>query len=428
MSDQEQGGAIHPHRMWLFVASCISLLTTSMIFAIRGDIQAALSADFHLSGEQMGLIWGPAFWGFTIAIFICGALVDTLGMKLMHALSSIGFILGVSLVLMAPKPDLADGVLVESIFATKGTTMLYIGFLAMGLSQGVVEGVINPLAVTIYPDKKGKMLNMLHAWWPAGMIVGGLLAFAMTKAEASWQVKLGTIIVPAVVYLVMCLMRPYPQTERVAAKVSTVDMFKECLKPMFILMFLLMWLTAATELGPDQWFPTVMKDLTGMEGILFLCYTAGLMFVLRFFFGGVVHKFSPFAVLTVCAVLVGVGLFWLGSLKVGVSGLVALAAATVFGIGKTYFWPTMLGIVSERFPKGGALAINLMGGAGMASIAVILPIMGRKLDTAGAGAALKMVSVLAIVLVVVFGILFAAFQAKGGYKAEQIGGDSGKGK
>jgi MFS family permease len=417
----ENTGGIHAHRGWLFTASCISLLTTSMVFAIRGDIQSALSLDFHLSGEQMGLIWGPAFWGFTISIFICGALVDTLGMKLMHALSSIGFIAGVSLVLLAPKPELADGTVVESIFAHKGTTMLYIGFLAMGLSQGIVEGVINPLAATLYSDQKTKMLNVLHAWWPGGMIIGGLLAFSLTKANASWQIKLATIAVPAAIYLVMCLMRPYPKTERVAAKVSTADMFKECLKPLFILLFVCMWLTAAVELGPDQWFPTVMKDLTGMEGILFLCYTAGLMFILRFFFGGVVQKFSPFAVMSVCAVLVGIGLFWLGSLKMdSTSVIVAFAAATVFGVGKAYFWPTMLGIVAERFPKGGAMAMNLMGGAGMLSIAVVLPLMGGQLDKHGAGSALKMVSFLSIILVVVFGALHLAFLKKGGYKAKSI--------
>ncbi len=411
-----------PHRTWLFVASCVSLLTTSMVFAIRGDISGALSTDFHLSGEQMGLIWGPAFWGFTLAIFACGVLVDMLGMKLMHAISSIGYLLGIGLVLAAPKPELADGEVVAGIFATTGTTMLYIGFLVMGLSQGIVEGVINPLAATIYPDKKGKMLNILHAWWPGGMIIGGLMAFAMSKAGVSWQVKFSTICVPAVIYLVMCLMRQYPQTERVAAKVSFGDMVKGTFKPLFFLIFGLMWLTAAVELGPDQWFPAVMGQLTGMEagGILFLCYTAGLMFILRFFFGGVVHKFSPIVVLIVCSVLTGLGLFWLGSLPDGSPAPIAFAAATVFGVGKTYFWPTMLGIVSERFPKGGALAMNLVGGAGMASIAIVLPIMGGKLDNLGPGAALKSVSFLAIILVVVFTALHIGFQKKGGYKAEEI--------
>jgi MFS family permease len=417
MSDQNK---VHAHRNWLFVASCISLLTTSMVFAIRGDIQASLGTEFHLSGEQMGLIWGPAFWGFTLAIFACGVLVDMLGMKLMHAISSIGYLLGIGLVLAAPSPELADGAIVESIFAHKGTTMLYIGFLAMGLSQGIVEGVINPLAATVYPDKKGKMLNVLHAWWPGGMIIGGLLAFSMTKAGISWQVKLSTIAVPAVIYLVMCLMRPYPKTERVAANVSFGDMVKGTLKPLYILLFICMWLTAAVELGPDQWFPTLMKDLTGMEGILFLCYTAGLMFVLRFFFGGIVHRFSPFAVLIVCSILTGIGLFWLGALKTGASAAIAFMAATVFGVGKTYFWPTMLGIVAERFPKGGALAMNLMGGAGMLSIAVVLPIMGGQFDKLGAGAALKSVSYLTLILVVVFTIIHLGFQRKGGYKAEEI--------
>ena len=419
MSDQNQA---HAHRKWLFVASCISLLTTSMVFAIRGDISGALSTDFHLSSEQMGLIWGPAFWGFTLAIFACGVLVDMLGMKLMHAISSIGYLVGIGLVLAAPIPNLADGEIIESIFAHKGTSMLYWGFLVMGLSQGVVEGVINPLATTIYPDKKGKMLNILHAWWPGGMIIGGLLAFSMSKADLSWQLKLSMICVPAIIYLVMCLMRKYPQTERVAADVSFGNMVKGTFKPLYILIFALMWLTAAVELGPDQWFPAVMGKLTGMNesGILFLCYTAGLMFVLRFFFGGVVHKFSPILVLIVCSVLTGIGLFWLGSLAEGSPAIIAFAAATVFGIGKTYFWPTMLGIVSERFPKGGALAMNLVGGAGMASIAIVLPIMGGKLDSLGPGAALKSVSMLTIILIVVFIAMHIGFQKKGGYKAEEI--------
>jgi MFS family permease len=417
MSMADNENKIHAHRMWLFVASCISLLTTSMIFAIRGDISAALSADFHLSSEQMGLIWGPAFLGFTFSIFVCGVAVDFLGMKTMHALSSVGFLIGLGCILAAPKPELADGELVSSIFATSGTTMLYIGFLVMGLSQGVVEGVINPLTATVYSDKKGQMLNVLHAWWPGGMIIGGLLALLLTQFGAGWQVKMSIIAVPAVIYLVMCLMREYPQTERVAAKISFGDMVKGTLKPLYILLFALMWLTAAVELGPDQWFPALMKELTGMEGIIFLCYTAGIVFVIRFFGGSLVHKFSPLIVLIACSVVTGIGLFWLGALKTGASAVVAFTAATIFGIGKSFFWPTMLGIVSERFPKGGALAMNLMGGAGMASIAFVLPFMGSKLDTAGAGAAMKSVAGLAVVLVVVFTALHIGFQMKGGYKA-----------
>jgi MFS family permease len=419
-----------PHARRLFVASCVSLVTTSMVFATRGAITGPMTAQFHLSNEQIGLIYGPAFWGFTIAIFVCGLLVDLVGMRLVHILSSLGYLVGLTLVLLAPRPDLAAGTLVNGIFDHPGTTMLYGGFLAMGLSQGLVEGVINPLVATLYADRKSQMLNVLHAWWPGGMIIGGLLCVGLDRAGAPWQVKLGTLAVPAIISLVMAIGTSYPRTERVQSNVSNAEMLREVFRPLFLLLLFTMLLTASTELGPDQWFGKVMGDITGWQadGILFLAYTAGLMFVLRFFFSGVVHRFSPFAVLTVCAVLVGVGLYWLGSLPLPAAGTradgatvaMAFVAATVFGIGKTYFWPTMLGITNEQFPRGGALLMNLMGGAGMLASAVILPIMGGMLDSAGPGAALQSVAGLAVALVVIFGSLMLVFRARGGYKPVQL--------
>jgi MFS family permease len=400
----------------LFVASCLSLLTTSMVFAIRGDIEADLSGAFHLTKEQMGLIWGPAFWGFTLAIFASGLIVDAVGMRALHVLSSVGYLGGILLVLFAPRPDGP----VASIFGSTGTTLLYVAFLAMGLSQGLVEGVINPLVATIFNEEKTHKLNVLHAWWPGGMVVGGLTAVFLTKLGASWQVKLASIMVPAVIYLVMILGQEYPKTERVQSNVSTGDMFKEAANPMFLLLFACMWMTAASELGPDQWFPSIMKDLTGMQGVLFLVYTAGLMFVLRFFFGGLAHKLSPFGLLAGCSVLCAIGLYWLGGLQPGTSPLLAFVAATLFGVGKTYYWPTMLGVTSELFPKGGALLMALMGGAGMMCIAVVLPIMGAAFDKAGAGAALRTVAILPVILTVVFGLLFAYYRAKGGYRAVKL--------
>ena len=409
----------------LFVASCVSLVTTSMVFATRGAITGPITEQFHLSNEQIGLIYGPSFWGFTIAIFICGLLVDLVGMRLVHALSSVGYLVGLALVLLAPLPDLAAGSTVTSIFAHAGTTMLFAGFLAMGLSQGLVEGVINPLVATLYKDQKGKMLNVLHAWWPGGLIIGGLLCVALDRVDAPWQAKLGMLAIPSIAALALALSTVYPQTERVQSNVSNAEMAREVLRPLFLLLLFTMFLTASTELGPDQWFGKVMGDISGWkaDGILFLCYTAGLMFVLRYFFGGVVHRFSPFVVLTVCAILAGTGLFWLGSLPLPEAGAraggstvaMAFIAATVFGIGKTYFWPTMLGITSEQFPRGGALLMNLMGGCGMLAIAVILPIMGSRLDQAGPGAALQSVSALAVILTVIFGSLLLYFRARGGY-------------
>jgi MFS family permease len=400
------------HTSRLFVASCISLVTTAMVFAIRGDIEPAMSGAFQLTAQQMGLIWSPAFWAFTIAIFLSGALVDVVGMRALHILSAVGYLIGVALVLLAPFPTAP----VPSIFATTGTTMLYIGFFTMGLSQGLVEGVINPLVATLYAREKTRKLNQLHAWWPAGMIIGGLLAYALTNIGASWQVKLSLILVPAAIYLVMAIAETYPKTERVASNVSTGEMWREAGRPLFLLLFICMWMTAAVELGPDQWFPSVMSSLTGMQGILFLVYTAGLMFVLRTYFAGVAHH-SPIGTLVVSAILAAVGLYWLGGLQPGASPVVAIAAATIFGIGKTYFWPTMLGVTAEQFPRGGALLISLMGGAGMLSTAIVLPIMGARIDRLGHGAALQFVAGLAAILVVIFGGLYLYFRSRGGYRA-----------
>ena len=146
----------------LFVTSCVSLVTTAMVFAVRGDIEPAMREAFQLTAGQMGLIWSPAFWAFTLAIFISGALVDLVGMRTLHVMSGLGYWSAWRWCCCAPT-DGAGGM----DLSTTGTTLLYAGFFIMGLSQGLVEGVINPLIATIYSDEKTKRLNRLHAWWPA---------------------------------------------------------------------------------------------------------------------------------------------------------------------------------------------------------------------------------------------------------------------
>jgi hypothetical protein len=254
------------------------------------------------------------------------------------------------------------------------------------------------------------------------MVIGGLLAVLMTQAfNASWQLKLSTILVPAAIYLVMAFTMKYPQTERVTSNVSTAEMWRETAKPLFLLLFICMWMTAAAELGPDQWFPTVMGALVPkLQGVLFLVYTAGLMFLLRTFGSGIAHK-NPIGTLFVCSILTGLGLYWLGSLQAGTSAVVAFAAATLFGVGKSYFWPTMIGVTAEQFPRGGALLISLMGGTGMLSVAVALPLMGARIDRLGPAAALQMVAVLGGILAVIFGGMYMYFKARGGYRAIQLG-------
>ena len=293
----------------------------------------------------------------------------------------------------------------------------------MGLSQGLVEAVINPLTVSVYPEEKTRRLVMLHAWWPGGQIIGGLLAVALTSLfHAAWQVKLSLIAVPAAAYLVMGLTTKYPQTERVASNVSTADMWRQLARPLFILMFFCNGMAAAVELGPDQWFPKVMGDLMPqMQGVVFLVYTAGLMFLIRTFGSGISQK-SPLGTLIVCSILTFVGLFWLGGLRQGASPIVAFMAATIFGIGKTYFSPTMMGVLSEQLPRGGALVMSIMGGAGMLSVAIAVPAMGARIDSLGAGAALQMMAWLGAILAVLYGALWLYFRSRGGYKVVRLGG------
>src|SRR5262245_1431608 len=411
---------MNPRR--LFVASCMSIGTAAMVFAIRGDVAGAMSATFHLTNEQMGMVFSPAFFAFTLAILFAGALIDVVGMRAMHALSAIGFIVGVALVALAPHPEGP----VASLFTHPGTAMLFIGFFLFGLSHGLVEGVINPLLATLYSTEKTKRIVACHAWWPAGLIIGGLLAVARTKfLSVPWQTKLLLIAVPAAAYLAIAASERYPRSERAASNVPTSEMWREAARPLFLLLFLCMWGTAAVEMGPDQWFPRVMGALVPRlspdagSGVLFLVYTAGLMFVIRMWGSAVSHQ-SPLGTLIGSSALAGIGLYWLGNLDASSSAVAVLTAATIFGIGKTFLWPTMIGVTAEQFPRGGPLLLAVMGGAGMLSVGLVLPIMGARMDQYGPGAALQMVAVLGAILTLVFAGVWAWFRAHGGYRAIRI--------
>jgi MFS family permease len=403
----------------LFTVSAVSLVTTSMSFAIRGDVANAISGAFHITNEQLGLVFSPAFWAFAVGAVASGAVIDFLGMKRLHVISGAGYIVAVLLVLFAPRPEAP----VVSIFDNAGTVLLYVAFLIMGLSQGLVEGVINPLTVTIYPEEKTRRLIMLHAWWPGGQIIGGIAAVIMTRVlHASWQVELSLIMVPAALYLLMALAQQYPPTERVQSNVTTGEMWREALRPLFLLFCICNGLGSAAELGPDQWFPKVMGDLIPqLQGVLFLVYTAGLMFLLRTFGSNLSQK-NPIVTTIFCAVGTCIGLYWLGSLHPGDGAVLAFTAATVFGVGKTFFVPTMLGLASEQLPKGGALLMSVMGGFGMLATAVALPLMGARIDKLGPGAALQMMALAPAALGVIFAGLWIYYRSRGGYSAVRIGG------
>lgn len=457
----------------LFIASCVALITSAFTFIIRGDILPDLGKEFALSGEQLGWVAGGAFWGMFASMLIGAPLCDRLGMKLILLLAFVCHMAGVFGTIFAPHGDMAFKVLFLSTFLA-------------GCGNGLVEVAINPLAATLYPTQKTHYLNVLHAWWPGGLILGGLIARGIGKGidlgfasfaglEVGWQGRMALIVVPGVIYFLMCLAQQFPETERVASGVSTAEMFKEIFRPLFVVWAICMLMTAATELGPQQWQESVMTRTTGgkVSGTMILVYTSTLMFVLRHFAGPLAHAFSPVGLLTVSSVLAGVGLYLLSFAD---SAATAFGYATIFGLGIAYFWPTMLGVAAERFPKGGALAIGLMGSAGNLSIAMVLPFMGytydqfsvrevpaeraaavvveeeanwalklfgvettKKIDAAKAGAlddagkadvaraeangakmAFRRVAYLPILLFLVFGAIVVYDKARGGYQAEVL--------
>nr|BFD42040.1 hypothetical protein FFPRI1PSEUD_35390 [Pseudomonas sp. FFPRI_1] len=411
----------------LFFASCLSLLVTSMIFSIRADVVQSISSDYLLSNAVIGLTISSVFWGFTLGIIVCALIVDYVGMKRLHILSGLGYLLGIALILLAPANT--SGQPIDDVFAASGTTVLYFGFLLTGIAQGIVEGVTNPLVATLFKQDKRRMLTKLHAWWPMGLIVGGLAAWVLGLLGLSWQVKLAVVALPTLGYLALIISLQYPSTERVSARVSSRDMFAQIKRPLFIVLMALMWVTAATELAPDQWFAKIMVDLLpqlGSNSILLLVYTAGLMFVLRQYAAGwLFARYSPFAVLSGSALLALVGLLGLGlsghsEMQGSLTAVAALLCVTAFGVGKTFFWPTMLAVTSELLPRGGALLLNLMGGAGMLSVMVAVPTIGTLMDQYNTASALMLVALLPASLVIAFASLWGYFRMRGGYRPDLL--------
>lgn len=387
----------------LFIASCIALVATAMTFAVRGDILGVLGTQFSLDNSSLGWIAGAAFWGFALSIIIGGAIVDLVGLKpmliLAFALHAIGIVM--------------------TIFAN-GFPTLFLGTLLIGLGNGSVEAACNPLVATAYPDQKTAKLNRFHVWFPGGIVIGGLAAYALTAIGLGWQVKMAIILVPTLIYGAMFIGSRIPPTERVTAGVSTAGMFREMLRPMFLLLAFCMLLTAATELGPNQWLPSILTTTAAVSGILVLAYINGLSAIGRLFAGSIVSRISPISLLIGSAAASAVGLLLL---SVADSAVFVFVAATIFAIGICYFWPTMLGVTSERFPAGGALLLGIMGGVGNLSVAIVLPIMGGIYDTAGPATALRATVILPLVLLLTFGAIWFYDRARGGYKVETLTGE-----
>ena len=369
----------------LFFASCTSLLLTAMTFAVRARLETVFGPDgLGLTLEEIGYAFMPAFWGFTIAMILGGPLVDTLGMKKGMWLAFFFHTLGILTTLLAF--DL------ESLF---------IATLLMGLGNGMVEAVCNPLVASMYPDQKTKMLNRFHLWWPAGIVVGSIAGYiAMDLMTMSWHYMVATLFIPLTIYGYTLLGQAFPVTERVEMGISSSDAVRSLFRPLYIFIAFCMLLSAATELGTTQRIESLLKE-TGVNALLVLAFINGVMMLGRYYAGPVSKKLSVVGMLLFSALFSFIGL----QLLAISSGKYVFISAAVFAIGITFFWPTTLAFISENIPESGAFGLSLMGGLGNLSVAIVLPLMGRYMDNSVGVEVIQRMSILPAVLFLCYLIL-----------------------
>lgn len=394
------------NRVQLFRASCLSLLVTSLSFGIRAGTLNDFGSVFNLDKAQLASITATAFYGFPIAVIIGGFIVDIIGMKRLLVMAFIFHLLGILL----------------TVFAT-GFWSLYVSTLLIGIANGTVEAACNPLVTTLYSEEKTTKLSHFHLWFPGGIVIGTLLVFAINAMHINWdlhtaiQVKVGLMLIPTAIYGYLFSKLDFPVTERVASGVSTGEMYRALLNPLFLFMLICMFGTGITELFTGQWIDVLLKKVND-NALLLLTLETGVMVVGRAFARPVLKLFSPQVVLLISTVLAGLGLFLFTVLTTNA----IFFAAIIFGMGVCFFWPTMLGFVNTNLPKTGAIGLNLMGGAGMFAVSVYTIFMGTYYDnivkaangdnTLAGTKVLQATLVIPIILVVAFGGLVIYMRSK----------------
>ncbi|MEP1421129.1 MAG: MFS transporter [Erythrobacter sp.] len=372
-------GAEPYQRRKLFWIGVLTLFTAAMLFALRVGLTGEMTADVYAGvsnpGEAIGSALGAAFLGFAITLFAASPLLDAVGIGNVLRGAGICFLAGVLLAVSG------------SSFATAETaqTLFYSGFLIQGVGWGAMEAAVNPMTTALYPKDKTHRLNVLHAWWPAGIVVGGLIGFGVSTFEIPWRLAMATAIVPALGVLLLSYRVQFPPTERAAVGISLGDMLLEIIRaPTFLIWLGAMLLTVSLELGPGAWINAALSAKVGFNAVLLLVYVAGVMFIMRHFAGPLSRMFTNAGVLWICSLLAIIGLFMMARVQ---SPAMVILAATIWGLGVSLLWPTMMASVSERYPRGGSWFIGLIGSAGALTINFLLPVLGRHYDAAMAEAA-----------------------------------------
>lgn len=376
----------------LFLMSCVALIVTAVSFALRATLEPIFMTDYGLSATDIGFAFGPAFYGFTIAMIIFGPIVDMWGMKKVLYVAWVLHLIGIT----------------GTIFS-KDMWSLFFSTLAIGIGNGSIEAACNPLVASIYPNNKTTMLNKFHIWFPGGIVIGSLVSYFMLDIlSMDWQIYVAVLYIPLLIYGFLFFKEEFPQTERVTSGVSNADMWKAITKPLFLFMAFCMLLTASTELATQQRISTLLADADAVP-MLVLALTTGLMAVGRAFAGPVVHRLSTSGMLLFSAIMSFFGLIWLSYS----SGVTVYLAAIIFAIGVCFFWPTMLGFISEEIPESGALGLSVIGGIGMFSVSIVLPIMGVFMDTGSQGSeTLRFMAIMPAVLIIAFAFLYSKYGKK----------------
>ena len=398
----------------VFWGCFMALITTAFGFITRMFLINTWGAEFGLDPPQQGRLAGIGIWPFAVSIIGFSLFIDDIGYKKSMYIAFLGHIIWA---IMGVSAFFAS----QSGHKELAYSLLYWGSLICALGNGTVEAFINPVVATMFSQEKTKWLNILHAGWPGGLVIAGVIVIFM--GDAAWGLKVGIIAVPALVYLLMLMPCKFPVQERVASGVSYREMLSEfgilgalivgalvvlqlldffsagnavevsmpmkvlsvliglgivvsfgmyvraIGRPLMFVLVLIMMPLATTEIGTDGWITGIMEGIAAdnFDPGWILVYTSVIMMVLRFFAGPIVHYLSPLGLLAISSLLAIIGLVTLSF----TAGAAIFLAATLYGFGKTFFWPTMLGVVAEQTPKGGALTLNAISGIGMLAVGTL---------------------------------------------------------
>lgn len=354
----------------IFLASFITLIAAGVGFAVRGGILREWGNQFGFTQLELGTITGGGLVGFGLVILAASLIIDRVGYKVPLVVAFVLHVLSAVITLAA-----------TPVFNAMGPSAtywcLYIGMFMFAVGNGLCEAVINPLTANLYPKQQTHYLNILHAGWPGGLVLGGLIGYFIV-GNVRWEIPMAFFLIPVVVYGVMILGVRFPISEVKAAGLGYGQMLKELGSPLMLFLLLLHAGIGYVELGTDSWITNITNSIVVGQGFLLFVWASTIMFVLRFFAGPIVERINPLGLLFLSAVVATVGLLAIGSAQ---SVVLVWVAVTVYGVGKTFFWPTMLGVVGERFPRGGAVTMGAVGGVGMLSAGLLGgPGIGYKQD------------------------------------------------